>query len=231
MTLSDFRDELTFLVKGRSDTATDATRLNRIVNHAYSHLCQPETRLHKELRAVYDITLVAADYDYDLSASTVGWTVNMVKDVTYYEATAISATATKRDLRPKDLNWFNKRTISSGGNPSTYALDGELLLIYPVPSATEAGNLVRVTHWREPDPLDETNPGTSDVTVLGNYWDRVLLRGAQWLLEYDIGLRELSVLTKQEYVALINEKRDDHELNAADDSFGVEIRNERIMAS
>jgi hypothetical protein len=227
MTLENFRDELTFLVKGRGDSATDNTRLNRIINQAYSHLCQPEVRKHKEMVARYDITLVAADYDYDLSAATVGHTVLGVKDVTYYDAAAVTATATKKDLHPKDVNWFNKRTIPSGGDPSAYALDGDLLLIYPVPSATEAGDIVRVTHYREPAVLS-TNDAT---TVLGNYWDRVLLRGAQWLLEYDIGLRELSVLTKQEYVSLINEKADDHELNADDDSFQAEFKNETIMPS
>jgi hypothetical protein len=227
MTLDNFRDELKHLLKGRDDSTVIDTRLDRVVNAAYSHLCQPETRKFKEMIARYDITLVASDHDYDISSSTVGHEVLGIQDVTYYDATAVSATATKRDLHPKDINWFNKRNIPSGGQPSTYALDGELLLIYPVPSNAEAGNQIRITYYREPAVLSNA----SDTTAIGNYWDRVLLRGAQWLLEYDVGLRELSVLTKQEYVSMINEKFDDHELQAADDSFQAEFKNEAIMAS
>jgi hypothetical protein len=163
MTLADYRTELTFLLKGRDDSAVNDTRIDRIVNQAYSHLCQPEVHRHKEMVTWDNITLVAADYDYDMS-SLFTPTVLGVKDVTYYEATSISATATKRDLHPKSVNWFNKKTIPSGGSPSAYALDGELLLISPVPSAAEAGNLVRVTYWQEPTVLS----GDSDTTVLGN---------------------------------------------------------------
>lgn len=86
--------------------------------------------------------------------------------------------------------------------------------------------MLRVTYWQEPTVLS----GDSDTTVLGPYWDRVLLRGAQWLLEYDLGFRELAVLTRQEYVSMINEKYDEYELNADDDTFQAEIKNERIMA-
>lgn len=225
MTLADYRAELTYLMKGRTDAAVDNDRLDRTINQAYSHLCQPETRLHKELKARYDGALTDGTNEYDISIAAIGWDVLFIRDVTYYEAAAITATTTKRDVAPVDVNWFNARTIPIGGAPSKYAQDGELLLIYPVPSAVEDGNLVRITHYREPEPLSLI----TDTTVLGTYWDRVLLRGAQWLLEYDAGLRELAVLTKQEYVGLINEKRDDYELNAADTGFGVEFKNERIM--
>jgi hypothetical protein len=169
---------------------------------------------------------VAAQVDYPLTSAVVGEEVLGVRDVTYYDATAITPTATRSDVHPKALNWINKRTAPSGGRPVAYALDGTNLVIYPVPSTVEAGNFLRVTFWQEPTPLSVVDA----VTVLGNYWDRVLLRGAQWFLEYDLGFRELSVLTKQEYVALINEKADDFELNADDDTFQAEFIHERTMA-
>jgi hypothetical protein len=225
MTLADYRTELAFLLKGRDDIGN--AQFDRAVNHAYSHLCQPEVRKHKEMEERYDITLVSGTNEYSLSAATVGNTVLGVKDVTYYDATSITATATKRDVHPENVNWFNKRTIPSGGWPSKYAEDGELLLIYPVPGSNEANNMLRVTYWREPAVLSND----SDTTALGNYWDFVLKRGAQWILEYDIGLRELSVLTRQEYVALINEKSDSGELNADDDSFKSEFKSESSMPS
>ena len=226
MTLADYREELTHLLKGRTDSAVTNTRLDRAVNQAYSHLCQPETRRHKELaNGRYDVALVAAQVDYPLTSAVVGEEVLGVRDITYYEAAAITPTTTRSDVHPKSVNWMNKRTAPSGGRPVAYALDGTNLVIYPVPSAVEAGNLLRITHWQEPTVLT----AIGDVTVLGNYWDLVLLRGAQARLEYDVGLRELSVLTEQKYVALINEKSDDYELNADDDSFGVEFRNEPTM--
>jgi hypothetical protein len=218
MTLSEFRDELTMVLKNRTDAAADTTRLNRWVNQAYSHVSQPEVHRHKQLQVRLDITLVQNQNEYDLEALA-GWEVLGVRDATYYMATAVTPTAIKRDLEPRSLQWFQRRTLASG-QPTVYALDGDLLIVSGVPSAAEAGQQLRVHYWREPDAMALD----TDDTLLATYWDRAVMLGAQWLAEWDLGYRELSLASKQEYVSYINEKSGAHELNAEDTGFepGVE---------
>jgi len=213
MTLEEFRDELTFLLKNRTDATVIPARLNRIINQAYSHLCQPEVRKHKELIAHDDVTLVDGQVGYAIQ-TLFATDILSIEDVVYVEAAAWSNTAARSDLEPRAIHWMNARTHPAGGRPTIYALYGTELIIYPEPSTVEAGNIIRVWYYTEPTVL----VNNTDTTELATYWDRVLLRGAQWLLEYDAGFRELALLTEQEYTSMINEKKDDFELSEVDGS-------------
>ena len=213
MTLAEFRTELRFIFKNRNDEVVDSARLNRVLNQTYSHVCQPEVRKHKELLERQDITLVSGQVDYDL-ATLISNNVLAIEDLIYYNTDTITSTATKSEVEPRSLNWMNKRTVPGEGRTTLYALDGERLVIYPAPGGVEAGNQLRLWYWTEPTVL----AADDNKTVLGTYWDRVILRGAQWMLEYDAGFRELALLTEQEYVKLINEKADDYELSEVDGS-------------
>ena len=144
--------------------------------------------------------------------------------MTYYESSSITATATRRDVRPRSIDELNRRTLGTG-SPSEYALDGTLLVLSPVPTSDQNGYQMRVTNWRVPTPLSDT----ADQTAIADYWDRALLRGAQWLAEFDLGYREIAEHTKQDYVSLINERLDDYELNAEDSGHRTQIRTESAM--
>ena len=229
MTGQNFIDELSYILGNRTDLA-DApgiARRLRWVNFAYQHLTNPKVHMFPELGEVYDITLVAADNDYTLASATVTNVVRGVRDVTYYDAAAVTATATKCDLSPRDIDWFNARTIPSGGNPTIYAWDfvGPQLLIYPVPSATEAGNIVRVTYFAAP-----ANLTVATTTVLEDlYWDGVLLNGAKWIAEWELGYRELSIASRQVYAEMINEPADGFDLQADDRNFVSEFKHDSYM--
>jgi hypothetical protein len=218
MTLATFRDELSFVFDNRSDTGFSTARLNRWVNQAYLHCTHPTVHRHRELQATYTATLVTGTNEYSISAATVGFQITTIRNVFHIQAAAATPTARRRKLHPKSHLWFDERTIGSG-QPTVYAVDGTTLMISAVPTATENNQLVRLRVWREPALLALD----ADVTVLPTYWDRVLLLGAQWLAELDLGYRDRAELTKGDYMALINEPKDRMELEAQDTGWEVEL--------
>ena len=227
MTLADYRTELPFLLKNRADAAVTTSRLDRWVNAAYRHMTHPSVHKHWEAMGRYDLALVAGTREYSLSTATVGYSIVGVRDVTYYLATAIANTTMRRDLRPRSLHWINQRSAPLGA-PTGYSFDystGRLLTLDTQPTSNESGHMVRVSVWRELTALS----AATDATVLSDYWDRVLLKGAQWLAELDLGYREIAEATKQDYVGLIGEMWNDFQLNADDTGFQTPVRTESPM--
>ena len=96
-------DELIADARLMLDNRTDLTAAQMLnwVNQAYNHISQPEVRWHRELETVYDITLVAAQSSYAVDSVTVGFTILDIVDVTFYDATAIAETTTRRDVQPR----------------------------------------------------------------------------------------------------------------------------------
>lgn len=224
MSLADFRSEILFLLVNRTDLSN--TRLDRWVNAAYFHLTHPDVHRHREVQTRYDFSLTTGTQEYSLSDSTVGYHITGVRNAVYYAGTAINTTVTRRDLRPRSLHWIQQRPAPAGP-PTCYSLDGTLLVLDTAPTSRENGHRVRLWVWREPVVLS----AAGSVTVLGSYWDRVLLKGAQWMAELDLGLRELAEHTKQDYVALINEVSGDFQLNAEDTGQRVDIVTQSPMES
>lgn len=222
--LSEFRSELLVALKQRTDLT--AAQLNRWINQAYFHLSTPEVRQHQELKVNYDITLASGTNTYALDATTVGFHILGIRDVTYYQSTSISNTALRHDVKPRDLNWFNDHQVpSAGGGPRHYLWDTNEITFSPIPTSLEVGHKVRLAVWREVAPL----VNDTDVTVLTNYWDNVLILGAQAIAEYRLGYRELAIATQQLYVSYINEKRAGNELQSEDTGFGAHLETETYL--
>jgi len=216
----NFRDMLDTLLKNRTDSVmTDANR-DYWLNSAYQHMCLPSVHRFRELETDYDITLALSDYDYTLAEGTVGFKITGVGSIFHVMSTAAAETPTtqKRKLSPRSIRWFDRKTLVAGP-PSAYTIYGETLYISGVPRAAEVGQLIRVRCWREPEPLS----AVGDVTVLASYFDRVLLKGAQWMAERDLGYRDRAEDTKQEYAALLNEAPEWGEIEAENWDYQVDV--------
>jgi hypothetical protein len=218
LTLADFRAETRFNLKNRNDSGVTDTRIDRWINAAMLHMGLPSVHRFRELQRTYDITLVLDTNSYSLSQATIGFKLLAPRSVYNIIEVPETPTSRKRRLSPRNIHWFDRRTLSSG-IPSNYALDGETLFISGVPSATEAGQIVRVRYWSEPSPLTLV----TDTTPYATYYDEVLVIGAQWVAERTLGYRDRAEMTKQDYIGLLNEGPEQEELEAEDWSFQVDI--------
>jgi hypothetical protein len=210
------------------DNRNDLTeaQFTYFLNQAYNHLSQPEVRWHRELETTFDITLVAGQSSYDVDDTTVGFTILDIVDVTFYDATTIAEDTTRYDVQPRDINWWNKQTLSSyGGGPRHYAWYADDLKFGYLPNSSDAGKQVRVSAYRAPADLS----ADSDVTVLNRYWDRGVVLGAKWMLELDLGYAEQAEASRQEYAGWLNEKKDATELGSKDTRQRTQIRHEPYM--
>ncbi len=218
ITLSELRDETKFNLRGRSDAGLTDARLNRWVNAAYFHMCLPNVHPFTEMKATYDITLATGDNDYSISQATVGSKVVGVRSAHHILATGITAIAQKRKLSPRDIRWFDRRTLVTGA-PTVYAQEGEVLYVHPVPTSAENGQFIRMRYWKEPTALS----ADGDTTVLASYYDEVLILGAQMFAERGLGYGDRAEATKQNYVALLNEGPLSDDLEADDWDFQVDV--------
>jgi len=210
-TRSEMVTRLRRMLDGRTDLADSV--LEGWIDQAYTHVCQPEVRRHRELETVYDFALTTATSEYDVSKSTVGFEILDLDDVTYYDATTISNTANKRSVDPVELRDLNRRTLSTyTGGPTEFAWEQDKIFINYLPSSSDNGNMVRMDVYREPAPL---TTGT-DVTVLGVYWDRALTLAARWFAQEELYGVEASFGSMQMYVGYVNEKADITQYGARD---------------
>lgn len=224
MTLNDFRTELKYILANRNDTGTTEARLTRWINKTYRHMTRPRVFKHIELRKRYDLQLVAGQNEYSLTQATVGHKVLGVVDVTYYMGNPISESLVRRNLKPRRAQWMNERT-KPPGSPQAYTFDsagGELLVLNTLPTTSEAGHWVRVWHYAQPDVL----AAATDTTVLGDYFDDVLLLGAQFFAEWEIVSKAEATATGQLYQQMLNEDWEAFELSAEDDGQLVEFESE-----
>jgi hypothetical protein len=228
LTLSQLRDEVRFDLKNRPDTGTTGlsdTRLDLFLNAAYLQVAHPSVHRHRELMYTYTLTLATADNDYTFTPVG-GVVILAIRSVTHIDAAVLSATAARQKLRAKDPQWFDERTINSGSRPSSYAVEGNSILIEPVPDSSLNGELLQVRAIREPAQL----AAAGDTTVIGNRWDEVILLGARWRAELHLGYRDLAEATKIDFASLVNEYRDFDHLHGLEEwDWTSEVRTESHM--
>lgn len=218
ITLAELRTELKFNLKGRADVALSDARMDRWGNAAYRHMCLPNVHEFDEMKAVYDITLVSGTNEYTLAEATVGNKVVGMRSAHHILATTITATAQKRKLSPRNIRWFDRRTLISGA-PTIYTVETETLHVHPVPGSNETGQFIRVRFWKEPDTLS----ADSDVTVIASYYDEVLILGHQWMAERALGYTDRAEATKQNYIGLLNEGPTQSDVGAEDWDHQVDV--------
>lgn len=228
LTLANFRAELLFDLKNRTDTASSdglsTARQNTFLNAAYLHLTHPTIFRHREMQHTFTLALVNGTQAYTFSP-TAGVNITGIRWVSQVEAATDDPTARRTKLRPKDEQWFQERSLSSGGAPRDYAVRANQILLSPVPGANEAGQVLVVGSWREPAVL----AADGDVTALSTLWDEILLLAARWRAELHLGYRELAEATKLDWVSLLNEYRDFEQLQGEDWDWQAEIRTESPM--
>lgn len=218
MSHDDFTSELGFLLGNRNDTdSTDATRVTRWINQAYRYICHPSVHHFKEMQEISNATTLATD-DNDYSITTLGSdTVVSVRFVTHVEATAFTPTAIKRTLRPRDIRWFEQRTLSPG-RPFNWTVDGTNLIIAGVPRSDENGQILRIGYYKEPTALSGAT-----ATVLPSYFDRPLMKFIHAFAQWDLGDPASALVTLREATGLLNNATSENELEAEDHGFQTEF--------
>jgi hypothetical protein len=229
LTLENFRSELLFDLKNRTDTSVPegltTTRQDLFINAGYLHVTHPSVFRHRELQHSYTLTLVNGTQSY-LFHPNAGVNITALRYVAHVAAATDSPTAFRTKLFPKDEQWFQQRTLVSGGPPRDYFVRGDRIFLSPVPGANENGQVLVVGAWREPAVLT-----AGAVTVLSSLWDEVVLLAARWRAEFHLGYRDLAEATKLDFVSLLNEYRDFEQLHGEDWDWVSEVRTERVMES
>jgi len=214
-TLANFRAELLWDLKNRSDTSTadgfTTARQNSFINAALLHITHPTIFRHREMQRSFTITLVSGTQAYTFTPVS-GIVTTAIRWVSHVEAATDDPTARRTKLFPKEEQWFQARSLSSGGSPRDFAVRGSQILLSPVPGANEAGNVLVVGSWREPTVLS----ADGDVTTLSTLWDEIVLLAARWRAELHLGYREMAEATKLDWVSLVNEYKDFEQLQGED---------------
>lgn len=228
MNLQNFRDELIFVLKNRTDTTDplgfSTTRQDRYINAGYLYLCHPSVFRHREMQHSFTLTLVAGTQGYTFSPVG-GVNIVGIRYAAHVQAATDDPTAFRSKLWPKDEQWFNERSHTSQSDPKDYFVRGNQLFISPIPGAGEAGQVIAVGAWREPALLS----AVGDTTVLSSVWDEVLVLASRWRAEVHLGYRDLAEATKLDMVSLINEYADFERLHAEDWDWMAEVRTESYM--
>ena len=226
LTLEQFRTELLWDLKNRSDTLapegfTEA-RQDSFINAGYLHVTHPSVFRHRELQYNYDLALVNGDFDYTF---TPDGTVNItaIRSVAHVEGATDDPTFFRTKLLPVDIQWTQSRSHTTGA-PRHYTIVRDQLAVFPVPDANVAGDILAIHAWREPALLT-----AGQVTVLSSLWDEIVLLAARWRAELHLGYRDLAEATKLDFVSLINEYREFDQLHEEDWDWSVEVRTESHM--
>jgi len=231
LNLGQFRDELIFDLKNRTDTTTadglSTTRQNLFINSAYLHITHPSVFRHKELQFTYTLTLANAQQGYTFDPDPVsGSAITGIRSASHVSALTDSPTASRTKLLPKDEQWFQSRSQSTGA-PREYFTRGNLMLFGPVPGPNEVGQVISLSAWREPFLLT----AGGQVTVLPSRFDEILLLAARWRAELHLGYRDLAEATKLDFASLLNEYSDFDQLHGEDWDWVAEVRTESHMES
>ena len=226
LTLSQLRDELRFDLRNRPDTAASGfsdTRANLWLNSAYLHITHPKVFRHRELQFSYTIQLVAAQNLYTFTPNA-GVEIVALRSLTHVAATSDDYTATRTKLRPKDEQWFQDRSHSTGTQPRDYAVRANQLILSPIPGVNEAGEVLVVSAWREPALLTDAT-----ATVLSSRFDEIVLLAARWRAELHFGYRDLAEATKLDFSSLLNEYSEFEQLHGEDWDWESPVRVESHM--
>lgn len=221
-TLVEMEEEVRFTVGGYG-TGTDQlpnTRVDRWLRWALLHVGRPGTYPHRELMTSATFALVASDPDYALASF--GTSTDDVQAIR-----RVHNESRGRRLLPMSHRQYLDAARTGGGalvtgEPEQYAVDGANLFVYPAPTATYAGNTIRVFFYRKPVAL-AANPAIE----LAEDWDEIVIAGAIWRGFRALGIPERAELAKIEFGQLINEVVDRLAIEHVEDhdgrSFEVEL--------
>ena len=231
MTLADFRSELIFDLRNRTDTTDplgfSTTRQDRYINAGYLHVAHPSVFRHQELQVRVNLSLISGTQGYTFTPTGGLTSMNIValRSAAYVQAATDDPTATRTKLFPHDEQWFQDRSVNSGGPPRDYYVRANQVFLSPVPGANEAGNLVVLTAVREPARLSLGG----DLTVLPSTWDEIVSLAARWRAEFHLGYRDLAEASKLDLNALINEYGNFEALHGEDWDWMSEVRTDSYM--
>jgi hypothetical protein len=199
MTRDEIQTEVVKNIDNRSDVLD--SDLVRWINHAYHHLTHPAIHKFEDLAVTYDLPLVSGQASYDLSSATLGYRVLAIRLASFIEAApgSIVDLTRRRRLKPQAVQIYDSQVHPQTSQPSNYVLgEAQSIIISHTPNVTYT---VRLRLFREAASL---SLGTS-VTVLPEYFDEVLVCGAQALTEFKLGYRDRALETFQLYNSYIND--------------------------
>jgi len=224
MTLEDFRTEMLFDLKNRTDTGTDGlstTRQDLFINSAYLHVTHPSVFRHREMQYTSNITLFDTISNYIFSPDVANVTITAIRSVTHISGPVTNLRFVK--LLPKDQQWFASRSPSTGA-PREYFIQANDINLNPIPGPNEDTTIIALSTWREPDLLV-----AGATTVLSSMWDEIILLAARWRAELHLGYREMAEATKLDWVSLVNEYAAFEQLHGEDWDFYPDLRTESSM--
>ena len=224
-TFENFLTEIRFDLKNRPDTASSGlsdSRLGLFLNAAYLHVTHPTVFKHRELKHSYTIPLVTGTNTYAFSPNA-GISMTALRYVSHVAAATDDLTARRVKLFAHDEQWFQERSHNDGA-PRDYCVRGNNLILSPIPSANENGQVLSVGTWREPTLLV-----AGATTVLSSIWDEIILLASRWRAELHLGYRDLAEATKLDFSSLINEYQDFDTLHNEDWDWSTELRSESSM--
>lgn len=228
LTLSQFRSELVFDLKNRSDqslsTGFSVLRQNLFINAAYLHVTHPSVFRHRELQVEQTIALLSGTGAYTFSPLA-GVVLTGIRYAAHVAALTNDPTAQHTKLFPHDRQWFMARTINSSGQPRDYATLGDQITLSPVPGANEVGEIIVLGGIREPTLLS----ADTDTTIIANRFDEIVLLAARWRAELHLGYRDQAEATKFDFVSLLNEYKDHEQLHGEDWDWQSDLVSESHM--
>jgi hypothetical protein len=212
MLRSEIATEVFANLDNRQDVAADV--MGRWINHAYHHMSHPGVHNFEDLNTTWDIVLVPGTAEYSLAEATVGYRVLAIRAATYMDAVSGSLTVNTRRqrLKPKPVQWYDNRVHPSGEPRHYTAREGQNIILSLTPDNT---NTVRLRLCKEAASLD-----VSDATVLPEYFDEVLVTGAQAFAEFKLGMRDKASETFGLYASLLADGNDKASLEQS--AWGIE---------
>jgi len=218
MTLENFRTEMLFDLKNRTDTGADGlstARQDLFINSAYLHVTHPSVFRHREMQYASNINLFDGTSTYPFSPDTANVVITAIRGVTHISGPLTALRFIK--LLPKDQQWFLSRSPNSGA-PREYFIQANEINLNPIPGPNETGTLLALATWREPDIMV-----AGSTTVLSSMWDEIILLAARWRAELHLGYREMAEATKLDWVSLVNEYAAFEQLHGEDWDFFPDI--------
>lgn len=220
MTLTNFRDEVRFILDNRQDLTT--TFLDRWINWAYTHVAQPHIHRHPALFVSYNaIALVLDDVEYPIDSTTVGFQILGIHSVVYVNGAAASVTANRQRLKYVDLRSIDQGATGGWqvGRPTAYTVHNNQLMLNARPGTDEVGDFLLVRCYRSPAAL----AGAGEQTVMAPVWDEVITVGAGYRGWRQLNQPDRAELLRAEFVSLANDTTDLYQIAGEDWGSGFQL--------